>query len=76
MNLLTLSEKIDRLPPDKQQQVEDFVNFFESQYGSEEKGLAKRRRANRGMAKGILTIADDFDEPMEDFNATHYRFKS
>ena len=71
MNLLSLSEKIDRLPPDKQQQVEDFVNFLESQYGSEEKGLAERRKANRGMDKGMLTIADDFDEPLEDFNATH-----
>ena len=68
MNLLTLSEKINRLPPDKQQQVEDFVNFLESQYGSEEKGLASRRRANRGMAKGMLTISDDFDEPLEDFD--------
>jgi hypothetical protein len=68
MKLSTLSEKINRLPPDKQQQVEDFVNFLESQYGSEEKGLASRRRANRGMAKGMLTISDDFDEPLEDFD--------
>lgn len=67
MNLSTLSKKIDRLPPDKQQQVEDFVNFLNSQYASEEKGLASRRKANRGMAKGMLTISDDFDEPLEDF---------
>jgi mRNA-degrading endonuclease RelE of RelBE toxin-antitoxin system len=68
MNLTTLSKKIKKLPPDKQQQVEDFVNFLGSQYGSEERGLADRRKANRGMAKGVLTISDDFDEPLEDFD--------
>jgi hypothetical protein len=67
MNISTLSKKIAKLPPDKQQQVEDFVNFLNCQYGLKDKGLASRRKANRGMAKGMLTISDDFDEPLEDF---------
>jgi len=67
MNISTLSKKIAKLPPDKQQQVEDFVNFLDSQYGLKDKRLAIRRKANRGMAKGLLTISDDFDEPLEDF---------
>ena len=67
MNISTLSKKIAKLPPDKQQQVEDFVNFLNSEYASVEKGLAGRRKANRGMAKGMLTISDNFDEPLEDF---------
>ena len=29
--------------------------------------LAERRRANRGMAKGLVVMADNFDDPLEDF---------
>ena len=29
--------------------------------------LAERRRANRGMAEGLIILADNFDEPSEDF---------
>lgn len=29
--------------------------------------LNKRRPAKAGTAKGLITIADDFDEPLEDF---------
>ena len=31
------------------------------------KTLAERRRANRGMAEGLVVIADNFDDPLEDF---------
>lgn len=29
--------------------------------------VKKRRPAKAGSAKGLVTIADDFDEPLEDF---------
>ncbi len=29
--------------------------------------VKKRRPAKGGTAKGLITIADDFDEPLEDF---------
>jgi hypothetical protein len=29
--------------------------------------LAERRRANRGMAEGSVIMADNFDDPLEDF---------
>ena len=29
--------------------------------------LAERRRANRGMAEGLVIMADNFDDPLEDF---------
>lgn len=31
------------------------------------KTLAERRRANRGMAKGLIVMADNFNDPLEDF---------
>ncbi|NMG05553.1 hypothetical protein DP117_01225 [Brasilonema sp. UFV-L1] len=30
--------------------------------------VKKRRPAKAGSAKGLITISDDFDEPLEDFN--------
>ena len=32
-----------------------------------EETLTERRRANRGMAEGLVVMADNFDEPLEDF---------
>lgn len=29
--------------------------------------LAEKRRANRGMSKGLVIMADNFDDPLEDF---------
>lgn len=67
MNIQTLTKKIEKLPTDQQQQVESFVDSLESQYAAREESLAEKRRANRGMAKGVIIMADNFDEPLEDF---------
>ncbi len=66
MNIETLTKKIQKLPVNQQQQVEDFVTFLESQYAAKSQTLADKRRANRGMAKDII-MADNFDEPLDDF---------
>lgn len=67
MNIQTLTKKIQKLPADQQQQIEDFVAFLENQHFSDNRTLADKRRANRGMAKDIIMIADNFDDPIEDF---------
>mgnify|MGYP001111046059 CR=1 FL=1 len=67
MEVLTLVKRIEELPTDQQQQVEGFVAFLESQYNKKSKSLAKRRRANRGMAKGKVMMSESFNEPLEDF---------
>jgi hypothetical protein len=53
-------EKLRSLPLEKQQEVLDFVEFLEQK-------IKGKRRRQAGTAKGLVTISDDFDEPLEDF---------
>lgn len=53
-------EKLRSLPLEKQQEVLDFVEFLEQK-------IRGKRRRKAGSAKGLVTISDDFDEPLEDF---------
>ena len=62
-------EKIKALPLDKQQEVDDFVDFLIHKYqlNNIEESVAERRRKNLGWAKGKIWMADDFNETPEDF---------
>lgn len=62
-------EKVKQLPPDKQQQIEDFAEYLIAKYTVREPGesLAEKRRLNEGWAKGKVWMADDFNETPEDF---------
>jgi hypothetical protein len=62
-------EKIKALPLDKQQEVDDFVDFLinKYQFKSEEESIGEQRRKNAGWAKGKIWMADDFNETPEDF---------
>lgn len=63
-------EKVKQLPPEKQKEVEDFIDYLISKYkaGAEvNESLAEKRRKNMGWAKGQIWMADDFNETPEDF---------
>ena len=62
-------EKIKALPLDKQQEVDDFVDFLINKYqlNNIEESVAEHRRKNLGWAKGKIWMADDFNETPEDF---------
>jgi hypothetical protein len=64
-----LLEKVNQLPLDKQQEVEDFIDFLVSKYRVEirttEQSISEFRKQN--MAKGQLWVDDDFTEPPGDF---------
>jgi hypothetical protein len=62
-------EKIKALPPDKQQEVDDFVDFLINKYqpNNNEESVAEHRKKNLGWAKGKIWMADDFNETPEDF---------
>jgi len=63
-------EKVKRLPADKQQEVEDFINFLATKYLPESanvKTLADKRRLNFGRLNGKIYISDDFNTTPEDF---------
>ena len=54
------NEKLKQLLTTKSDPSQAFGN-------AKEKTLAERRRANRGMAQDLVVIADNFDDPLEDF---------
>jgi len=60
---LQLYTQISSLPADLKQEVSDFVEFLK------QKAKAKRKLEGRkpGTAKGLIKMAPDFDEPLEDF---------
>lgn len=63
-------EKVKQLPPDKQKEVEDFVDYLFGKYKMENgnaSSLAEMRRKNMGWAKGKIWMAEDFNETPEDF---------
>jgi hypothetical protein len=60
---IQLYSQISSLPADLKQEVSDFVEFLK------QKAKAKKKLNERkpGIAKGLIKMAPDFDEPLEDF---------
>ena len=65
MGYSQLLEKVKKIPPVYQQEVEDFVDFILSKNLTSEERKTGHRAL--GLLKGKLQMADDFDEPLEDF---------
>jgi hypothetical protein len=63
MTALKLYTKINNLPPSMIKEVDDFVEFLKSK--QKDSGKIKERKF--GCAKGLMTMHDDFDAPLEDF---------
>lgn len=60
-----LLEKIKKIPPAYQQEVEDFIDFI---LRKKRPPIEKRETQRKiGLLKGKLQMADDFDAPLEDF---------
>lgn len=65
MGQVQLVEKIKKIPPAYQQEVEDFIDFILSKRQS---AVAKKISSRKiGLLKGKLKMAEDFDDPLEDF---------
>lgn len=60
-----LLEKIKKIPPAYQQEVEDFIDFILQKKHSSTRSKTTQRKV--GLLKGKLQMADDFDAPLEDF---------
>ena len=58
-------DKVKRLPADKQQEVEDFINFLVGKYLAQSdnvEAIANKRRLNMGRLHGQIQISDDFNK--------------
>jgi len=58
--------QLSSLPEDVRQQVLDFIEFLmqRKEDGDPQK---KRKTPVPGLAKGMVTVPDDFDAPLDDF---------
>lgn len=65
MTDLQLYAKLSSLSPDLKKEVADFIDFLQHKSKRDKKQL--KRPA--GLAKGMIKISDDFDEPLDDFEA-------
>lgn len=63
---MTLEEKIKKLPPQLQQETEDFVEFLLKKNVSQDQSETEER--NLGSLRGTVeNMASDFDEPLTEF---------
>lgn len=62
-------ELINKLPTDKQKEVEEFIgSLMNKQKPDQAKNFRSGIKPGFGGGKGIFgKMADDFDEPLEDF---------
>lgn len=63
MNDLELYAKLVELPDELKKEANDFVDFLKTKMT--DKDVTKKREA--GLAKGLIEMNDDFDEPLDDF---------
>ena len=67
----TIFEKIKLLPPEKQQEFENYAEYLlqkhEQQLPTDTESLAERRSRLAGRLKGQIWMAEDFNETPEDF---------
>ena len=70
MTDIQLYKDIESLPEDLKKQVLDFVAFLKqkAKTAAKQPKPEKRKERKAGIAKGYFSkMADDFDEPLEDF---------
>lgn len=65
MSELLLYAKIEKLPLNLKNEVDDFVDFIESKRKSN--NIKNKKPRIFGYAKDSITIKPDFDEPLEEF---------
>ncbi len=63
MNDIELYAKFAVLPDKFKKEAHDFVDFLKTKMKDKE---AKKKRV-AGLAKGLIEMSDDFDEPLDDF---------
>jgi Protein of unknown function (DUF2281) len=63
MSTVELFTQYSLLPPHLQKEVANFMAFLQSK----EPKTPKKKERKFGCLKGAMTMAPDFDEPLEDF---------
>lgn len=63
--------KLELLPPEKQKEIEDFIEYLFNKYHQKQNGNAEeiqsKRQKNLGRLKGKIWMSEDFNDTPEDF---------
>ena len=57
-----LYRKIEALPNELKQEVAQYIAYLETKASA-----SKKKNRQAGLAKGLISIKDGFDDPLEDF---------
>lgn len=61
-------QKYNFLPLELRKEVVDFIEFLAQKYQKKQAiETPPKRPSNFGSAKGLITISDDFNEPLDEF---------
>ena len=61
-------DKYSKLPKEIQMQVLDYIDFLMKKYHEKfNQSPQENTKSNFGSAKGLITMSDDFDLPLDDF---------
>jgi Protein of unknown function (DUF2281) len=60
-------KKLAQLPVEKQKEVQDFIDSLMAQIQIKKEEKGQVNKSGFGALKGTIWMADDFDEPLEDF---------
>lgn len=63
MNDLELYSKLVSLPDELKKEADDFVEFLKTKVANEQTPEIR----TPGLAKGLIKMSDNFDEPLDDF---------
>ena len=64
MNDIDIYIKVAMLPDDLKNEVGNYVDYLKSKVQGNEQVRTSRKA---GLAKGLIAIKEDFDEPLDDF---------
>lgn len=62
-----LIQEIHTLPENLKLEVLHFIQFLKQKQTAKTEPEKRRKKRKAGSAKGMFVMADDFDEPLEDF---------
>ena len=63
----TILQNLEKLPESLKQEVLHYTEFLVNRYAMPASEQVSQKRQGFGVWKDKMTIADDFDEPLEDF---------
>lgn len=64
MNAIDIYIKVATLPDDLKDEVSSYVDYLKSKTQAKEPIKTSRKA---GLAKGLIQMKEDFDEPLDDF---------